>query len=392
MRYSIDIDYAPDRMTANKRRMEARADFRYVDRVPVSFCVVPRFFAPLFGLPYNDFLRDAETQFRWQLEFAKYRYEHIPEDVCQSPAIGVAPYFDNVVNASAFGAEIDWSTNETLRARPILKHPDDVDRLEIPDPTAGLWGRGLRWRAEMEEMARDTKVMVGGLEGRVEIGGPTIGGEGPHMVAIDLVGEDFYWWMIEYPDACHMLLDKITRGMMRAEEHFRTLDPRPRGGFGLAEDSAQVMSERLFREFCVPYDNALYDRFGAGRRDGRGMHMCGNSTHLLESLKRDARITSFNLFGYMVDPVVVADRLGAGVYLWGNIDPMLMLTGTPVEVREAARRCLAALAPRGGFMLGDGANVCPGTPLANLAAVTEASEEFGLPVSDAGPTPMAFGP
>ncbi len=37
------------------------------------------------------------------------------------------------------------------------------------------------------------------------------------------------------------------------------------------------------------------------------------------------------------------------------------------------------MAPCGGFMLGDGANVCPGTPLENLAAFTEAAEEYGRP-------------
>lgn len=33
------------------------------------------------------------------------------------------------------------------------------------------------------------------------------------------------------------------------------------------------------------------------------------------------------------------------------------------------------------LMLGDGANVCPGTSLANLAALTDACEEYGLPAA-----------
>ena len=67
------------------------------------------------------------------------------------------------------------------------------------------------------------------------------------------------------------------------------------------------------------------------------------------------------------------------MYLWGNISPMLMLNGTREQVKQAALEALEAMAPCGGFMLGDGANVCPGTPLASLAALTEACEEFGLP-------------
>ena len=87
-----------------------------------------------------------------------------------------------------------------------------------------------------------------------------------------------------------------------------TIDDRPRSSFGLAEDTALVMSPQAFREFCAPYASALYDAFSGG-----------------------------------------------------------------------VRVALEAMAPCGGFMLGDGANVCPGTPLANLAALTEASEEYGIP-------------
>jgi uroporphyrinogen-III decarboxylase len=56
---------------------------------------------------------------------------------------------------------------------------------------------------------------------------------------------------------------------------------------------------------------------------------------------------------------------------------MLMKDGDPDQVKAAALHCLEALAPVGGLLLGDGANVCPGTPLENLAAVTEASVEYG---------------
>jgi hypothetical protein len=36
------------------------------------------------------------------------------------------------------------------------------------------------------------------------------------------------------------------------------------------------------------------------------------------------------------------------------------------------------MGPGGGFMLGDGANVCPGTPRASFQAIMSAAEEYGL--------------
>jgi hypothetical protein len=379
MRFSIDIDYPFEQMERNRRRMEERVHFRYVDRVPVSFCLAPRYFAPLFGMRYGDYFRDAETQYYWQLQFAKYRIEHIPEDsTCTGPTLYVAPYFDNVVPASAFGAEIAWPENETLQAVPTVKSVEQMERLELPAPDAGLWGRTQEWWCQFREFARQTHVTFNGREGNVDVAVLSTTGMGPHMVAIDLVGTDFYWWMIEYPEACRRFLRKITEGIILAEERCREIDPRPLGGFSLAEDSAQILSPDLFRQFVVPCDNILFDRFGCGLADGRGMHMCGKSAHLHPALLQDEHISSFNIWGYQVPPRVVAQNL-PGVYLWGNISPMLMLNGSKAEVKAAARECLEVLAPAGGFMLGDGANVCPGTPLQNLAALTEAAEEYGMP-------------
>ena len=182
--------------------------------------------------------------------------------------------------------------------------------------------------------------------------------------------------MLECPKACHQLLETITNGLYRAETCFRRLDPRARANFAVAEDSAQIMSAELFREFCVPYDNRLFDAFGSGMRDGRGMHMCGKSDHLHTTLLEDERITSFQLFGHNVTPAVARENLGGKCYLWGNLAPMLLLDGPMEKIREAAVEFLEALGPCRGILLGDGANVCPGTPLEHLAVVSEAAERY----------------
>ena len=65
--------------------------------------------------------------------------------------------------------------------------------------------------------------------------------------------------------------------------------------------------------------------------------------------------------------------MGGRVRLWGNINPMLLKDGS------AATEALKAMAPCGGYMLGDGANICPGTPLENLSAMMESACDYGLP-------------
>jgi uroporphyrinogen decarboxylase len=241
-----------------------------------------------------------------------------------------------------------------------------------------LRGTTIEWWLAMKELATQTRLTFNGRPGRVELAGLGQNYLSPHMLAIDLVGTDFYWWVLEYPEACHRFLARIIQAEIAAEERVRQVDPRPRGDvYGLAEDSAQIMSPKLFREFCIPYTGALFDYFGAGLPFGRGIHMCGDSTHLLTSLRDDLRMTHFDIFGYMVEPKTAAAVLGSRCLLWGNLNPMLMKDGTYAEVKQAARGCLEAMAPQGGFMLGDGANVCPGTPLESFQAVMAAAEEYG---------------
>jgi hypothetical protein len=375
MRFEIDIDYPLEKMEFSRLRMEARSQFRILDRVPVNYCVVARYFAPIFGLRYLEFFMDAETQYFWLLQFAKFQLENIPCDLCTAPVVTVHPFFDNAIPPSAHGAEIGWVEEEPLRALPVIHTLEQMEAYTPPAPDAGLRGTAIAWWQQMGEFAAQTRLTFRGREGRVEMAPLSLGGLSPHMLAIDLVGEDFYWWMLEYPENCHRFLDKITQGEIAAEEYVRRIDPRPRGDeFALAEDSAQIMSPKLFKEFCVPYANRLFERFGPG---GRHVHMCGTSAHLHRVLKEDMRMTAFDIFGYVVPPQVAAANLGGNTLLWGNVNPMLMKDGTPAEVKQAARECLEALAPCGGFMLGDGANVCPGTPLESFAAMMAAAEEYG---------------
>jgi len=376
MRFEISIDYPLEKMELSRKRLEVRSRFRYIDRVPVNYCVVPRYFAPLFGLRYIDFFKDAETQYYWLLQFAKYQIENIPSDFCTAPVIYVHPYFDNAIPPSGQGAEVGWTEDNPIRAIPVIHTVEAMDRFEVARPNAGLRGTTIEWWRKMKELTTETRVTFDGEEGKVDVSALAMGGLSPHMLAVDLVGEDFYWWMLEYPENCHRFLGKITQGEIAAEELVRQIDPRPRGDvFGLAEDSAQIMSAKMFKEFCVPHANRMFERFGPG---GRAVHMCGNSAHLHRALKEDMKMTQFDIFGYLVPPKVAAANLGGSTLLWGNINPMLMLEGTPEQVKQAARECIQEMGPCGGFMLGDGANVCPGTPLQSFQAIMAAAEEYGL--------------
>ena len=380
MKYSININYPFETMEANRKRMSAWPKYKYADRVPVQFCLEPRYYTPIFKLEYNEIFKDPETQFGLLLEFAKYQIEHIPSDsFCQEPTVWVHPYFDNVAGASACGGNVQWPYDQTPQAYPpSIATMDQMDAFEMPELDAGLFGTKIEWWHIFNDLTKEAEVTFNGKPGRVMVSPLSINHLGPFMIAIDLVGMDFYWWILEEPERCHRFLGKLATYLSEAELNVRKIDPRPRPSYMIAEDSSTVMSAEAFKEFTIPYTKVMYDRCGtgAGIALGRGMHMCGPSTHLHELLIDDLKITSFDIFGYQVPPETVAKNMGGKTLLWGNINPMLMLNGTREEVKKAAMEALEAIAPCGGFLLGDGANVCPHTPLENLAALTEASIEY----------------
>jgi uroporphyrinogen decarboxylase len=148
--------------------------------------------------------------------------------------------------------------------------------------------------------------------------------------------------------------------------------PTPRD-FAWTDDLAVSLSAGTYREIVLPFEKKLRFHF-----DGRAsFHMCGRSDHLLEIFAAELRIDEYQGFGYEVDLARIARVMGGRVVLVGNVNPMLILSGPPARVIQATRRVIEALAPLGGFIVQDGNNIPPGSPVENINAMMEAAEMYG---------------
>jgi hypothetical protein len=376
-RYAIHITYPEAKMEASRRRLEATRHFEYIDRVPVVLGVYTRYLLDQRGVGYNEYLSSPRANLLHQLQNYKWLLEHVEEDRCTSTDIVLGPDFENVPNASAFGAPIAYRNDEPPRALPYLKAAEDMERVPEAPPQDGLWGECIAWALEWRRLLLQDEVQVyfngKRAQVRVSTGAYALG---PFSTAVDLAGERFYEWLYTAPEACHRLLVKITQAMIRMETYCREHVAEERtGGFGIAEDSAQIISVKQFREFVVPYCRQLYEAFPGERL----MHMCGTSQHLLESLRDDLHITSFFGFGSPVDPALVARHLGGHALLQGNIDCVLLREGPEERIIEAVWSTLEKLAPVGGYILCDGCNIVPGTPVEHLNLMVRTAERFGVP-------------
>jgi len=44
-------------------------------------------FLPVFGIGYDEYMKDTKTQYYWQLQFVKWAAENIPDDHFQNPEV-----------------------------------------------------------------------------------------------------------------------------------------------------------------------------------------------------------------------------------------------------------------------------------------------------------------
>ena len=379
----IEIGVPVEEIEARRARVEAARRFERPDRVPVIPAIAHRFLVPQVGVRFRDYYADPETMLRTQILAQKWLMENVRTDAyaITGPWTGAWTDFQNAFEAGSLGVEIVFPDDDIpWVGRGWVAGEADLRRLEAMDFVhSGLNARQTAYRRRMMEVA--DKYPVRFLGGEVFHPGAnpslTHTSDGPFGVAGALMGPtELFLAVKERPDFVRELLRVVTDKLIGwldfcwAEEELPVAKD-----FAWTDDLAVSLSAADFRDVVLPSEKRLRFHF-----DGRlSLHMCGRSDHLLEIFRDDLAIHELQGFGYEVDLDRIGETLGGRVVLLGNVDPRLIRSGTPDDVRRATRRVLDKLAPRGGLIVQDGNNVPPGSPLANINAMMEAAEAWGRP-------------
>ncbi|MBI2940598.1 MAG: hypothetical protein HYY04_09195 [Chloroflexi bacterium] len=369
----VDLSYPAERMAENRAMAQAERSFTYADRVPVRIGVSLRYFLHARGVGYREYFGSAAAQVKHQLLNYRWRLAHVHDDTVTAAGAVVSPDL-STLRALAFDPPVHWSDAETPRAIPSLTDPEQVHRLRVPQPESGLAGQRIAWYHEMRELVTQVEVTFNGqpIAVSVKLGS---GEGGPFPMALALAGERLFHWAYEAPDVLHALMGITTETFIQQERHVRQLGGAPMGGCGMGCDGAEMLSPRHFAAFVLPYYERVYQAF-PGRR---GLHMCGRIGHLLDILAGELRIDALNGFGDVLDRQLLATRMGGRALLIGGVKIATLLAGPPEAIAADCRDALETLAPPGGYVLQDGNNVSPGTPLEHLAVLKQASEDYGMP-------------
>jgi len=377
----IEIGVPIEQIEQRKARVLKAKRFEPTDRVPVIPAIAHRFLVPKVGVSFREYYHNPETMLRTQILAQKWLLENIRTDAYSitGPWVGAWTDFQNTFEAGSLGCEVVFPEDDIpWVGKPWVKTAADLKKLEQIDYIgSGINARQVAYRKAMMAVADKYPVRFQG--GPVfypgENPGLTHTSDGPFGVAGDLMGQtEIFEAVCSAPDFVRELLRIVTDKMIAyldfcwSEERL----PRPRD-FAWTDDLAVSLSDRQFREVVLPAEKRLRFQF-----DGwLSLHMCGSAGHLLKTFRDELQIHELQGFGYQVDLDTVGAILGGRVVLVGNVNPLLIHSGTPEQVRDATMRVIKKLGHFGGLIVQDGSNIPPGSPIENINAMMAAAESIG---------------
>ena len=142
MRFNIDINYPPEKMEISRLRMEARLRRRSAVRpAPVNYCIVARYFAPIFKLRYLDFFKDVETQYYWQLSSPNTRSRISPAIFAPSRCSTSTPISTTLSLPARKGPKLAGRRSDPCAPFPPSTRSKKWTALRSPGPMQGCGAR-----------------------------------------------------------------------------------------------------------------------------------------------------------------------------------------------------------------------------------------------------------
>ena len=301
------------------------------DRVPF-FPLLMFFAADRGGMQYREYASDGHSLASAQINMAENYMVY---------AVTVSS--DAFRLCADLGGDMMFPENQTpYMSSPLVRDESDLRSLKIPDPE--------RKDSRMKDRLNAVSELRRSIGKRTMVFGWV---EMPFAEACNVCGlANFMMMLIDAPELAHSVLEFVTgieidfaRAQIASGAH----------AIGCGDAAASMISEPLFREFALPYERRVNE---AVREAGSyaKLHMCGNSTHLLEDLSTNGS-DIYNV-DHMVDLALAGNIYSnVGGTVKGNVNPVTdLMSATPKHAREAGSRCIESMRGK-KFMLGAGCEI-----------------------------------
>ena len=327
-------------------------------------------------LDFQTYSEDPDIMFDALLRFQRWSKFNLLQDaeLGLPNSWSITPDFQNFYEAGWLGCALHYFPGQVPDTMPDYSDaPERLMENGLPDPFGGLLARGLEyWERFKARAANETYL------GRpISVGVPFLGTDGPLTVACNVFGADFVCeTMADDPDRIHRLLEFLTEATIQRISAWRKAGglPARQNCFGFADDSVALISTAMYRDQVLPHHRRLCDALG-GPSAPRGIHLCGDSTRHFPTLVEELNVQSFDT-GFPVNYTELRRDLGPGVRIQGGPHVDFLMRATPANVRNEVFRILqSGILDGGRFVLREGNNLAPYTPLENTEAMYFAGRE-----------------
>ncbi len=226
----------------------------------------------------------------------------------------------------------------------LIKRPEDLDLVERYLPVGKLDKKAIA--AEYDRIG-DAGILRGFVCGDQA-------GCWQHACCL-LPVEELILKCVDDPDWVHCLLRALLRRKLQFIEESLAgarFDLVETGG-GAASDT--VISPRLHREFCLPYDRQMHQALNrVGQR--ATYHTCGGMMHILDLIVENGTHASETLSppgvgGTITEPAKVRAAFGGRVAMIGGMDQFGILgEGTAADIRQEVHRLFDGFGRDGGYI------------------------------------------
>jgi hypothetical protein len=375
MKDRIDIIVPESVLTLNAKnveRLEKTHRFEPTDRAPVIADFQLWSLLRGRGGKFSDMTKGPREHLHGWILNEKWRIENVRDDQpVNTDSITIEPEF-GAIRGAEFPIEIEWNGDYSPKSAHILKEAKEIDHLEVPPPDGGLNALRIEWYKAMLTMVDDFDVRLNGEPLQIKMNLTHPGGPIPSAFA--LCGSNLFMWMLTDPDRIHRLLEITTESYLQVVAHFDDITGREPGHWVWAGcDTGEMISLKMFHEFVVPYYLKIWEK----QNYPRVFHMCGKIDHIIDAIRDQMDITFLDRFGFPTDRKLLAEKLSGRVVMRGGVHPVLIFEGPKDDIIADCEDYIKTVGRKGGFILSDGAGIMPGTPLAHIDAMVEASKRVG---------------
>jgi uroporphyrinogen decarboxylase len=325
-----------------------------IEPLPVGFIADSPWLPGWYGIKILDYFSNDELWLKANLK----AIQEFPE-VMFLP--GFWSEFGMCTEPSAFGARCRFPQNEFPHAHPVIKSPEEINALVVPEPeTDGL----LPFVLNRLKLAQPY-IENAGHKIRFAIA------RGPLNIASFLMGTtEFLMAMLTSPELVETLMEKITaflKNWLRLQrDTFSTID-----GIFLLDDIIGFIGEQEFCRFGLPYFKELF----SADVSVKFLHndaQCRVSVPYLPEIG----VNLFNM-GFDVSLNDIKTWTNNQVTLLGNIPPRdVLANGKPKDVVKSVTELLDSLEDKTRVILSCGGGLPPGVSTENLKAFIETVKNY----------------